>query len=154
LAYRTTQTVSEPEDGEELERSRVYVAPRDRHLLMDGHRFHLDDGPKRHFARPAIDPLFESAASAHGPRVVGVILTGKGSDGVSGLRAIKAAGGISIVQDPSEASSPGMPESAICLDHVDMVLPIAEIARAMATLALGDPFPRQDTDAAVRNAGS
>jgi two-component system chemotaxis response regulator CheB len=146
LAYRTAQTVSEPEDGEEPERSRIYVAPRDRHLLMDADRFHLDDGPKRQFARPAIDPLFESAASAHGPRVVGVILTGKGKDGVSGLRAIKAGGGISIAQDPSEAASPGMPESAICLDQVDAVLPIAEIAGALAALAFGDPFPRRDSD--------
>jgi two-component system chemotaxis response regulator CheB len=152
LAYRTAQTVSEPEDGEEFERSRVYVAPRDRHLLLDADRFHLDDGPKRHFARPAIDPLFESAAFAHGPRVVGVILTGKGRDGVSGLRAIKAAGGISIAQDPSEAPSPGMPQSAIWLVHVDLVLPLAEIASAMATLAHGDPFPRDDS--AVRNAAA
>jgi two-component system chemotaxis response regulator CheB len=140
LAFRTSQVVSEPESGEKLERSRIYVAPRDRHLRMAGGQFHLDAGPKRHFARPAIDPLFESAAAAFGPRVVGIILSGRGEDGVSGLKAIKAAGGISIAQDPGEASSAEMPESAIWLDHVDAVLGIVGIADALVTLAAGDRF--------------
>jgi two-component system chemotaxis response regulator CheB len=144
LAYRTSQTVSEPESGEKFEASRIYVAPRDQHMRLGADGFHLDDGPKRHFARPAIDPLFESAAAVYGPRVVGVILSGKGKDGVSGLKAIKAAGGISIAQDPSEASSPGMPENAIWLDHVDLVLPIFEIAGALVTLAVGDTFPSHE----------
>jgi len=145
LAYRTSQAVSEPESGEKFKVSRIYVAPRDQHMRLGVDRFYLDDGPRRHFARPAIDPLFESAAVAYGPRVVGVVLSGKGNDGVSGLKAIKAAGGISIAQDPSEATSPGMPESAISLDHVDLVLPIADIASALVILAFGDSLPSDDS---------
>jgi two-component system, chemotaxis family, protein-glutamate methylesterase/glutaminase len=144
LAFRTSQAVAEPESGERFEVSRIYVAPRDQHLLIEGDRFYLDGGPKQHHARPAIDPLFESAAASHGPRVVGVILSGGGHDGVSGLKAIKAVGGISIAQDPLEAASPGMPESAISLDDVDLVLPVGEIAGALVALASGDPLPSRD----------
>src|SRR5262249_3279542 len=91
LARGTEHDVKEPEDGDAIEASRVYVAPGDRHLLVEHDVLRVVRGPKEHFTRPAIDPLFRSAATAYGPRVVGVLLTGGGADGTSGLLAIKAA---------------------------------------------------------------
>ena len=130
-----------------IEQSHVYLAPRDFHLLMESARFRLDAGPKRHRTRPAVDPLFESAAQAFGPRVVGVLLSGGGRDGVGGLIAIGKAGGISLAQDPAEARNPSMPTRAICEDDVHAVLPLAQMADALAllategTLVRGQPLP-------------
>jgi len=137
LAARTPHTILEPENDERMEPARIYVAPRDRHLVVDDGRFCLNRNPKQHFTRPAIDPLFQSAAQNYGRRVVGLVLSGSGEDGVDGLIAIKAAGGISIAQDPSEAGSPRMPRSAILFDHVDVVLPVAAIPEALMALARG-----------------
>ena len=137
LGLLTTQRILEPEEEASADRGHIYVAPRDRHLTFaDGH-FALTRGPKQHHTRPAIDPLFRTAAQAYGARVVGVVLTGGGDDGVDGLIAIKHAGGISIAQDPDEAPHPWMPRSAILYDHVDLVLPLLEIAPALVTLAQG-----------------
>ena len=97
----------------------------------------LDRGPKQHRTRPAIDPLFSSAAAACGPRVIGVLLTGMGGDGVSGLIDIKRSGGISLVQAPTEAQFPAMPSRAIREDDVDGALSIADIAETVTVLAAG-----------------
>jgi two-component system chemotaxis response regulator CheB len=97
--------------------------------------FLLDRGPKEHHTRPAIDPLFFSAAREYGSRVIGVLLTGGGEDGAAGLTAIQHAGGFTIVQDPEEALHRWMPLSALRKDHVDLVLPLAEIAPTLLTLA-------------------
>jgi two-component system chemotaxis response regulator CheB len=132
----------EPENDERTRIGRIYVAPRDRHVVMDDGRFCLNRGPRQHFTRPAIDPLFVSAALHYKRQVVGVILSGGGDDGVDGLIAIKAAGGISIAQDPKEAKDPDMPHSAILFDHVDLVLPIAAMAPALLKLAKGDTVDR------------
>jgi two-component system chemotaxis response regulator CheB len=86
--------------------------------------------------RPAVDPLFLSAAESYGSRVVGVLLSGGGADGVRDLIAITAAGGLSIVQDPAEARNPSMPASAICDDDVDAVLRIEQIASALVALTM------------------
>jgi two-component system chemotaxis response regulator CheB len=129
--------VREPSDGEPLEYGCVYVAPRDQHLLFKDGRAHLNRGPREHLTRPAVDPLFRSAAAEFGPRVVGVLLTGYGSDGTPGLIAIKAAGGLSLVQDPHEALHPTMPRRAIAGDDVDAVLPLNGIADALVALASG-----------------
>jgi two-component system, chemotaxis family, protein-glutamate methylesterase/glutaminase len=126
--------VTEPDDGEVLEPANVYVAPRDQHMIFVGGRARLNHGPKEHRTRPAADPLFRSAAEAYGPRVIGVLLSGYGSDGVPGLIHIKAAGGISIVQDPREAAHPVMPTRAIVEDDVDAVLPLDGIAEAIIAL--------------------
>ena len=132
--------VIEPADGEPLEHGVVYVAPRDQHLLFQGGRAHLSRGPREHLTRPAIDPLFRSAAAEFGARVTGVLLTGFGGDGVPGLISIKAAGGISIVQDPLEATHPTMPRRAIAEDHVDAILTLDGIAAAIVNLVEGAPL--------------
>jgi two-component system, chemotaxis family, protein-glutamate methylesterase/glutaminase len=139
LGRRSRLPVIEPEDDQAFAPSCAYIAPRDLHMIIrDGH-IGLSRGPKQHRTRPAIDPLFTTAASVYGPRVVGVLLTGRGGDGVSGLIAIKAAGGLSIAQDPTEAPHPTMPTTAIVHDHVDAVLTVAEIAQALVKLACGPP---------------
>ncbi|KAI3591739.1 Chemotaxis response regulator protein-glutamate methylesterase CheB [Cupriavidus sp. U2] len=100
-----------------MKRGHLYLAPQKCHLVVSsGGTLALDDGPRVNFVRPAGNPLFASAASVFGPRVVGVVLTGCDGDGAAGLRAIKRAGGISIVQHPGQAEAPDMPMHA--LNHV------------------------------------
>lgn len=137
LGRRAKLPVLEPRDGTAFERGYVYIAPRDHHLLVENGTVRIDRGPKQHRTRPAIDPLFRSAARAYGPRVVGVLLSGVGADGVDGLVSIKGAGGVSIVQDPSDARHGAMPRNAIAGDDVDFVLPLAAIPKALVTLAAG-----------------
>jgi two-component system chemotaxis response regulator CheB len=135
LGRRARLPVAEPADGEALEPSRIYVAPRDQHMVIEGRQLRLHRGPKEHRTRPAIDPLFRSAAAAHRSRVVGVLLSGFGDDGVTGLVAIKAAGGLVLVQDPHEARHPSMPLAAIAKDGVDAALDLADLGRALTALA-------------------
>ncbi|HXG02639.1 MAG TPA: chemotaxis protein CheB [Candidatus Binatia bacterium] len=140
LNRRSRLPVSEPVDGEPVARGRIYAAPRDQHMLVDDGLIRLCRGAKEHRTRPAIDPLFRSAAATCGRRVVGVLLSGAGDDGVAGLIAIKAAAGVSLVQDPAEARHPTMPRTAIAEDDVDAVLTIESLARAIRALAAGEPF--------------
>jgi len=142
LGLRTPHRVSEPVNGQLIEGGHIYIAPRDRHLRVGRRMFLLDRGPREHHTRPAIDPLFRSAAVEYGSRVIGVLLTGGGDDGTAGLTAIGHAGGISIVQDPEEASHRWMPLSALRKDHVALVLPLAEIAPTLLTLAAGEALPQ------------
>jgi two-component system chemotaxis response regulator CheB len=104
-------------------------------------RIALDGGAKEHHTRPAVDPLFASAALAYGSRVVGVVLTGGGHDGMQGLLQITTAGGISLVQKPSEAEHVSMPEYAIAHDHVRAALTVDEIGDALVLLARGGAVP-------------
>ena len=143
LGRRSLLPVIEPRDGQRLEQGTIYVAPRDRHLLIDGHRLRLTGGPKEHFTRPAVDPLFTSAAASVGARAVGVVLSGTGDDGVSGLIRIKAAGGLSLVQYPGEAAYATMPKNALMGDTVDAALRINELIEALPRLARGEPFTLQ-----------
>jgi two-component system, chemotaxis family, protein-glutamate methylesterase/glutaminase len=124
-----------PEDGDPVERGRVYVAPPNLHLLLENGKIRLTRGPKENRNRPAVDPLFRTAALAYGPRVVGVVLTGALDDGTVGLRAIKRRGGVAVVQDPEEALIPGMPHSALQYVEVDYRLPVDEIAPLLSRLA-------------------
>ncbi len=99
----------------------VYVAPPDRHMLVSAGTIRLSRGPRQHFTRPAIDPLFRSVARAFGPRVIGVVLSGAGNDGAAGLREIKKAGGITVIQRPADALYPEMPRNAakaVRADHL------------------------------------
>jgi two-component system chemotaxis response regulator CheB len=137
LGRHSPLTVIEPADGMSIERGVVYVAPRDQHMVMNNGTVRLDRGPKEHRTRPAIDPLFRTAAAAYGTRVVGVLMSGMGGDGVSGLIEIKHAGGISLVQRPSEAQFPTMPSRAIKEDDVDGALSVVEIAEALVTMVAG-----------------
>ncbi len=143
LDRSTVLSVSEPAHEERFETGRIYLAPRDHHLIVSDGHFLLTRGPKEHYTRPAVDPLFRSAAESAGRRVIGVVLTGSGGDGVIGLIAIKAAGGMSLVQDPAEALHDSMPETAIEHDDVDAILTISELAEELPRLAAGaDPRPR------------
>jgi two-component system chemotaxis response regulator CheB len=141
LGRKTTLRVVEPSDGESLIRGTVYIAPADCHMRFEHERITLDGGPKEHSTRPAVDPLFASAALAYGPRVVGVVLTGGGHDGTRGLLDITKAGGLSLAQKPSEAEHPSMPEYAIAYDHVRAALTVDEIGDVLVLLARGGGGP-------------
>ena len=119
---------------ERIEKGRIYVAPPDHHLLIEPNRVGVTRGPKENRFRPAVDPLFRSAAQTYGPRVVGVILTGYMDDGTAGLWTVKRLGGTAIVQDPTDALVPFMPLNALTHVKVDYCLPLEEIAPLLVRL--------------------
>jgi two-component system chemotaxis response regulator CheB len=121
-------------DGEAIEANRIYVAPPDHHLLVEEGRVRVTKGPKENRFRPAVDPLFRSAAYSYGARAIGVILSGALDDGTSGLWTIKHHGGTAVVQDPSDAEVPSMPENALREVDVDYSVPIAEMADLLVRL--------------------
>ena len=127
LARECELEVAHAVDGEPIRRGRVYVAPPDHHLLIHDGRVRLVHGPKENLHRPSIDALFRSAARWAGPRVMGVVLTGARDDGKVGMRAVQQRGGITIVQDPSEALFSSMPLSVMQDIQVDYSLPLREI---------------------------
>ena len=130
-----------PAMEEVLKHRHIYVAPPDHPLLLDGNgRVRLSRGPHHARHRPAVDPLFMTAARFYGPRVVGVVLTGTLDDGAAGLARIKRRGGIALVQDPATAAHPGMPESALREVDVDRCVPLADLGRAIQE-AVGAPVP-------------
>jgi two-component system chemotaxis response regulator CheB len=122
-------------DGEAIVPGRVYVAPPDRHVLLTATTVRLSHGPRENRHRPAIDPLFRSAAIAFGPRVIGLIVSGMLDDGTAGLRAVKACGGIAMAQDPAEAAFPSMPVSALRNVTIDHCAPVAQLAELLTRLA-------------------
>jgi two-component system chemotaxis response regulator CheB len=128
-----------PVDGESPIDGIVYVAPRDRHMLIEDGHLRLDRGPTEHGLRPAIDPMFRSAAREFGPRAIGVVLSGMLDDGTAGLAQIRAHGGWTIVQQPEEAAFPSMPMSAIERVDIDFVLPVAQIADRIVELTRRPP---------------
>jgi two-component system, chemotaxis family, protein-glutamate methylesterase/glutaminase len=125
-------------DGEPIQPGRIYVAPPDHHVLLRTGHVHLSRGPREHGHRPAIDPLFRSAAREYSTRVIGLVLSGALDDGTAGLLAIKSRGGIAVVQDPADALYPGMPSNALEHVPVDHVLPAASVGELLARL-IADP---------------
>jgi two-component system chemotaxis response regulator CheB len=127
--------VKEAEDKEPVQASTVYFAPPDYHLLIDsGPRIALSVDEPVHFSRPSIDVLFESAADLYGPRLLGVILTGASQDGAAGLAAVRAAGGVTAVQQPGDSYESHLPQAALRLGPADFVLPLRELAMLFGTL--------------------
>ena len=127
--------------GETIERARIYFAPPDHHLLLEGTTMRLLQGPKENFTRPAIDPLFRSAALTWTGPLIGVILSGMLDDGAAGLRAIGRRGGITIVQDPGDADMPSMPRAALAAVDVDHRVRSADLGALLVRL-LEAPMPR------------
>lgn len=131
--------VKEAEDKEPLCPGAAYLAPPGYHLLVERDRsVGLSVDARVNHCCPAIDVLFESAAEAYGPKLIGVILTGANGDGALGLKAVRRQGGIAIVQDPRDAQSPIMPRAALAATPADHVLPLDRIAPLLLRLALGE----------------
>jgi len=127
-----------PRDGEAISHGVMYVAPPDRHLLVKRGYVRVTRGPRENRWRPAVDPLFRSAAVAYGPRVIGVVLSGMLDDGTAGLIAVKRCGGIAIVQDPDEAQYADMPRHALQNADVDYCVTLEEMAPLIEKL-LAEP---------------
>jgi two-component system chemotaxis response regulator CheB len=125
-------------DREKISFNRIYIAPPDRHMLIEKDHIRVSYGPKENRFRPAIDPLFRSAAYWHGNRVIGIVLSGALDDGTSGLWTIKKMGGVAIVQDPAEADFPAMPLNAIREVEVDYKSTIAEMPAVINKLISED----------------
>lgn len=121
-------------DGEAMRKGNIYIAPPDRHLLLDGDRMALGEGPRENNARPAIDPMLRSTALCCSGRAIGVVLTGTLGDGASGLWAVRHAGGIAVVQDPKDAAFAEMPMTALNRAKPDHVVGLADMPRLLESL--------------------
>jgi two-component system, chemotaxis family, protein-glutamate methylesterase/glutaminase len=134
LARRTRILVKPAVDGEPLQPGVIYVAPPDRHVLVNPGSLSLTHTQLVHFVRPSADLLFESLAASYGPRALAVVLTGSGSDGAMGIQAINKMGGTVLVQDEASSEFFGLPSAAIQTGCADHVLPLAEIGPALVAL--------------------
>jgi two-component system, chemotaxis family, protein-glutamate methylesterase/glutaminase len=127
------------EEGDQIRRGTIFIAPPDHHLILEHGFVQLSRGPKENGFRPAVDPLFRTAASVYGSRVVGILLSGDLDDGTQGMIAIKERGGATMVQNPSEAMFPSMPIEAIERDHVDVILRVWEMPSFLDRMARTPP---------------
>ncbi|PWT87372.1 MAG: chemotaxis protein CheB [Acidobacteria bacterium] len=125
---------SQPRDNETFEKSHIYIAPPDLHMMLEKGRIRVLRGPKENMARPAIDVLFRSAAQVYGQKVIGVILSGTLDDGAAGLRAVQMMGGTTVVQDPVEALHSGMPLAALNAVNADHCLQSTDIGKLLMKL--------------------
>jgi two-component system, chemotaxis family, protein-glutamate methylesterase/glutaminase len=134
LGRHTQWQVKQASEGEVIVRGIVYIAPPNLHLTVKKKKVCLAQTPVVHFVRPSVDRMFESVAAFYGPRCIGVVLSGSGSDGADGLRAVKAAGGFTIVEDPASAQFKPMPTAAVATTCADRVLPVEQIAALLGEL--------------------
>jgi two-component system chemotaxis response regulator CheB len=137
LARATRIPTRLAEDGCPIQRGTMLMAPPDRHMTLDDMCVRLSSGPPENRSRPAVDPLFRSAARFHGPRTVAVVLSGMLADGAAGLRAVRRAGGLAVVQDPADAAFPGMPTSALEIAGADHVVRCADMRATLECLFAG-----------------
>jgi two-component system chemotaxis response regulator CheB len=124
-----------------LKHGLIYLAPSDHHLLFERGGAVIQRGCKEHSTRPAIDPLFRSASAHYGKRVIGILLTGCGEDGVSGLIAISQASGLTLVQDPDDAYMPYLPLNALRFDNVAGVFALRDMPAVVSALVEGRAVP-------------
>ena len=122
LSWHGKLRVEFAREGDFIAPSRIYIAPPDHHMCVDARHIRLNRGPRVHGVRPAIDPMFASVASAYGRRVMGIVLSGAGSDGAAGIVEIERLGGRALVQDPREAKSPSMPRAALAADFAGIAV--------------------------------
>jgi two-component system chemotaxis response regulator CheB len=142
LARRGRLPVVNAADGMRAMPGTVYVAPPDRHVLVDREgTLETPRGPRENNHRPAVDPLFRSAALAYGAKAIGVILTGTRDDGTSGLKAIEQCGGTTIVQDPDDAAYPAMPKNALAHVKADSIVPLKDLPALLTQLVNQEPKP-------------
>lgn len=135
LCRQTGLKVKDAEEQDALKRGTVYMAPRNRHLLVNDGIVHLSDTPAVNYTRPAIDTTFDSVVKAYGSRVIGVILSGTGRDGSEGLRRIQQVGGFAIIEDPVTARFRAMPDAAVSASLADCIVPLKEIAPLLLKLS-------------------
>ncbi len=128
--------VKEAENGEKILPGVAYVAPPNNHMLATEGLIELTKTAFVHFSRPSIDLLYESVAASYDGSTIGVILTGTGTDGSIGIKAVKERGGLTIAQDKETSEQFGMPESAIRTGSIDMILPLQEIGPALIRLVM------------------
>ena len=131
--------VRQAEDGMRIERGFVYIAAPDHHMILASGVIRLGCGPRENMVRPAIDPLFRSAAISYGSRVIGVVLSGLLNDGASGLNAIKRCGGVAVIQDPGDAIADEMPRRAMEATNIDLSVSVAKLGDVLSDLARQTP---------------
>jgi two-component system chemotaxis response regulator CheB len=147
LGRSTLLKTSHPQDGTRIRHGLVYIAPPDFHMLVQGNRIRVLQGPRENLHRPAIDPLFRSAALSAGRRVIAVVLSGMLDDGTSGLMVVKAHGGIPIVQDPQSAMFSAMPRNALEQVPDARVLPLEAIPAELVRLVREEiPVPQESAE--------
>jgi two-component system, chemotaxis family, protein-glutamate methylesterase/glutaminase len=134
LGHSTRMRVKQAEHGEIMLPGTVYIAPPDEHLLVGPGKIQLAHSQLVHFSRPSIDLLFESVAGTYGSRAIGVVLSGSGRDGATGIRAIKEAGGLTMAQAPDSAEFRPMPQAAVDTGCIDFVLPLEKIGSTLIDL--------------------
>lgn len=149
LAKHSALPIEESHDDQALERDHIYVIPPDAYLELEGERIRLIPPEHQRGSRKAIDHFFTSLARELGDASVGIIMSGSGTDGTAGLRAIRAAGGLTLVQDPDTADHPSMPSSAIDADVVDRVMPVAEMPQLLIRYSHSPLMPKSEVHPSV-----
>jgi two-component system chemotaxis response regulator CheB len=138
IARKAKLPASFANDGDAVRAASIVFAPPDRHLLVKDGTFRLSSSPKESYHRPSIDALFRTAARSYGERVIGVVLSGHLDDGTEGLAEIRRAGGVAIVQEPSDAEFPSMPTSALEVAGADHTVPVAEMGALLEKIVRGE----------------